>query len=130
MARATRRPRLPAPKITIGAERGIRVRSSQRTRRHSTRCAFTTSMPQATLSTLKAVIRDRIANTFPALLGIAAQKQIIFRNYRVNELRDLPQVIASMVSADRKHWLMLPKQVGGPPKCSRFRAFDIHLHVC
>ena len=44
----------------------------------------------------------------------------------MNELRDLPQVIASMVSADRKHWLMLPKQVGGPPKCSRFRAFDAH----
>src|SRR5215831_1549205 len=86
-------------------------------------------MCEAGLTTFKPVIRNCVANFFPALLCVASEEQLIFRRNRVNQIRNLPQMLASMIGAGGKYWLMTSQESACALDRFRFRSFDIHLYV-
>src|SRR5262249_22515965 len=85
MACAMRRPRLPAPKTTTGAESFIIVRNAAERRQLCCRPSES-NITHKLLCSSEPVVGDCIANPFPALLCIAAQEQIVFGCKRVDQM--------------------------------------------
>ena len=81
------------------------------------------------LSTYQPMRGDRVANALPAFLHVAAQEQVVFRGYRVNEVGKVPEVLTPMIIADREDWVMLLEQVGRSDERFRFHSFDVHFDV-
>src|SRR6185437_15419787 len=73
--------------------------------------------------------RRSIPYQFKCAFGIPPQEKLVIRLNRMNKKRNLPEMIACVISADSKNRRVLAENSTRSPQRFQLRAFDVHLDV-